>query len=291
MSVPAWPPWQEQRARLEAHGFRPSRRLGQNFLKDPSVARAIAKDSGCEAGDFVLEIGPGLGALSHALLEREAELTCVEIDPRLLELAREHTGGLAEFVRADVLAGKHELAPEVAERLPKNAEWQVVANLPYSVSAPVLCVLSDLANPPRKITALVQREVADRVCAEPGTSDWGPLSVRLQHAYESAFARTVPPDVFWPRPKVDSAVVQLARRDPSPDAEETRALAELVDGLFRHRRQGLARVLGQALGEARGGRKMAEELLLELGLAGSARAETLELSTLVALAKDPRWRA
>ncbi len=289
MTLPAWPPWSEQRARLEAAGFRPSRRLGQNFLRDPSVARAIARDSGVEPGTFVLEIGPGMGVLSHALLEAGARLTCVEIDPRLLEIARIHTGAEAEFVRADVLAGKHELEPLVLERLPETEPWQVVANLPYSVSAPALCVLSDLENPPERITALIQKEMADRICASPATPDWGPISVRLQHAYETSMTRKVPAAVFWPKPKVESAVVHLTRRDPSPGVEETGRLAQLVESLFQRRRQGLGRVLGDTLGKERGGRAAADQLLGEHGLEATARAETLDLATLLALSKSGLW--
>lgn len=289
MTLPAWPPWSEQRARLEAAGFRPSRRLGQNFLRDPSVARAIARDSEVEAGAFVLEIGPGMGVLSHALLERGARLTCVEIDPRLLEIARTHTGGEAKFLRADVLAGKHKLEPSVLELLPKTEPWQLVANLPYSVSAPALCVLSDLENPPERITALIQKEMADRICASHGTSDWGPISVRLQHAYETSMTRKVSADVFWPRPKVESGVVQLTRRKPSPDSLETARLARLVEGLFQRRRQRLGRVLGDALGKERGGRAAADALLLELDLDGGCRAETLDLSCLLAIANSHLW--
>lgn len=289
MSLPAWPPWSEQRARLEAAGFRPSRRLGQNFLRDPSVARAIARDAGVEAGTFVLEIGPGMGVLSHALLELGARLTCVEIDPRLLEIAKAHTGGEPEFLCADVLAGKHKLEPRVLELLPKTGPWQLVANLPYSVSAPALCVLSDLENPPERITALIQKEMADRICASEGTSDWGPISVRLQHAYETDLTRKVPASVFWPRPKVESGVVHLIRRNPSPGPVETARLARLVEGLFQRRRQGLGRVLGDALGKEKGGRAAADRLLEGLGLDSRCRAETLDLPRLLSISNSELW--
>lgn len=285
----AFPTWTEQRAALEEAGIRPSRRLGQNFLKDANVSRAIARDAECAEGEFVLEIGPGLGCLTHALLEAGARVFAVEIDPRLLELARGHVEDRARFLRADVLAGKHRLAPEVAEVLPREGPWSVAANLPYSVSAPVLCVLSELPNPPRRMTVLVQREVADRLTARPGTPDWGPLSVRLQHAYGVERTREVAASVFWPRPKVESAVCRLELRVPGPGREERRRLGALTELLFQRRRQVLERVVGEALGP--GGREAARELFSTLGLDGRARAETLSLANLCDLAASAAWRS
>lgn len=273
---------------LSRLGFRPSKRLGQNFLQDTNLARALVRDAEVEAGAFVLEVGPGLGRLTSPLLEAGARVLAVEVDGRLVEALREHLGdaeGL-ELLHADVLAGKHRLEPEVARLLPAAGDWHLVANLPYVISAPLLVVLASLANPPRTMSVLVQREVADRIRAEPGSADWGPLSIRLQVGYEARAGREVDPRLFWPRPRVQSAVVHLHRREDAPSPEALERLSALVGGLFHRRRQGIGRVLGDLVG----GREAAAALLGEAGIDPSVRAERLPVEDLVRLAGAPAWR-
>jgi 16S rRNA (adenine1518-N6/adenine1519-N6)-dimethyltransferase len=277
------PTWAQLRARLEAMGFRPSRALGQNFLLDPNLARAIARDAGVPAGAFVLEVGPGCGALSRELVASGARLLAVEIDRRLVELAREAVAGAtaAEVLRADVLAGKHALAPEVRSRLPEREPWHVVANLPYSAGTPFLVVASRLSNPPRSMTVLLQRELVDRLAAEPGGRAWGPVGARLRLLYRVEVLRHVGPELFWPRPRVDSAVARLELLLGRPAPEEVRAYDRLVDHLFAARRKTLASRLA-ALG---GGREAALALLAGLGLDPRARPEVLAPPALLALAR------
>ena len=281
--------WSELKARLTAAGFHPSRRLGQNFLLDENLTRALVRDAGVLPGDFVLEIGPGLGFLTGPLLEAGARVLAVEIDDRLLADLRRTLGDHPhlELLHADALAGKHRLEPAVLDRLPESGPWQLVANLPYAVSAPVLVVLSELANPPTRMSVLVQLEVAERICAQPGTRDWGPISVRLQAAYDVQLGRSVGPGMFWPRPKVDSAVAHLTRRADAPAAEDLARLSDLCSGLFQRRRQALGRVLGELLGS----RDRASGLLEELGIDSGLRAETLDLVQLRGLADSEPWRA
>lgn len=283
--------WSEAKARLSALGFRPSRRLGQNFLLDDNLARALVRDAQVTAGDFVLEVGPGLGFLTGPLLDTGAEVLAVEIDGRLFELLRDSLGAAQRLslIHADALARKHELAPEVLQRLPESGPWHLVANLPYSVSAPLLVVLSELPNPPSSMSVLVQLEVAERVCAAAGSADWGPLSAKLQAAYEVRLGREVGAGLFWPRPKIQSAVAHLSLRPEAASPEgraARRELSELIAGLFQRRRQVLARVLGDLAGN-RGG---ADELLESLGLDPGTRAETLDLATLTELANSSLWR-
>ncbi|MFT5051486.1 MAG: 16S rRNA (adenine1518-N6/adenine1519-N6)-dimethyltransferase [Chlamydiales bacterium] len=291
------PPWERFRAALEAHGFRPSRRLGQNFLLDDNQAFAIARDAGFARGDFVLEVGAGCGFLSIHLLELGARLLAIEIDPRLAEVAREfmdeHPGEHgAELILTDVLAGKHELAPEVCSRLPASGPWHLVSNLPYSVSAPVmsLCAARELA--PESMTVLVQREVADRVAAGPDSRAWGPLSITLQVGYEARILRKVGPASFWPRPQIDSAVLQLRLRPDRPPAAERARLREFVGKLFHRRRQTLGRVLGDVLKApeaAQTGRERADGVLAELGMEPGIRAEVLSIPDLRRLS-EACWR-
>lgn len=281
-------PWSRWKARLEALGFRPSRRLGQNFLLDENVARAIVRDAGVKAGDFVLEIGPGLGFLTGPLLDAGARVLAVEIDGRLAEMLRETLADRPNFelVHADALEGKHRLAAAVAERLPQSEPWRLVANLPYSVSAPLVAVLAGLEHPPEAMTVLVQLEVAERFAASPGTSDWGPISARLQAAYEVTTGRQVGAGLFWPRPKVESSLAHLRRRPDAPPRPELEELSELVGALFQRRRQTLERVLGERLGD----RGRARSALAAVGVEPGRRAETLTLAELQTLAGGPEWR-
>ncbi|MFO1009371.1 MAG: 16S rRNA (adenine(1518)-N(6)/adenine(1519)-N(6))-dimethyltransferase RsmA [Planctomycetota bacterium] len=279
-ATPNRPAWTAVRAVLERAGFRPSRRFGQNFLLDENMVRAIVRDAEVGPEDFVLEVGPGCGFLTLHLAAEVRELVCVEIDPRLLEVAREVCAQATNvrWIRADVLDGKHALASEVLAALPTEGPWHVVANLPYSVSAPLLVVLANLPNPPRSTTVLVQREVAERIVAAPGTSDWGPLSIRLQLDHDARLCRSVPASLFWPRPEVESTVVRLVRRTALVDGAARAELDGLVTALFQRRRQALGRVLSERVGKP-----AAAAALARTGLEPSARAEDLPLLALVRL--------
>ncbi|MDP6539555.1 MAG: 16S rRNA (adenine(1518)-N(6)/adenine(1519)-N(6))-dimethyltransferase RsmA [Planctomycetota bacterium] len=280
--------WSELRAELGAAGFRPSRRLGQNFLLDDNLCRALVRDAGVEPGDFVLEVGCGLGFLTAHLCDAGARVLAVEVDPRLLELARREVGDDVgvRWLGADALAGKHRLGEELAAALPTAGPWRVVANLPYSISAPLLCLLAERELPPTTMSVLLQREVAERIVASPGEPDWGLLSIRLQVLYDARLGRTAAPALFWPRPRVESACVHLALRPAIPDAEQRRELAALAGGLLGRRRQGVGRVLGDLVGS----RAAAEEALAAEGIDPRARAETLPLASLAALARSVAWR-
>jgi 16S rRNA (adenine1518-N6/adenine1519-N6)-dimethyltransferase len=278
------PPWSAVRSELAARGFRPSRRLGQNFLKDPNLARAIARDAGELEGRFVLEVGAGPGILTAALLERGARVLAVEVDARLVAVARALLGeprGL-ELLHADALARKHALAPELVERLPDEGPWQVVSNLPYSSGTPVVMLLARLAHPPLSQCILIQAELAERMAAEPGTGSYGALSVRLQASYRVALLRDVAPELFWPRPAVASRVVRLELRPDRPPPAELAALDRTAQALFSGRRKSLRRLLGDLLGAEGAGAALAET-----GLAGDLRPEDVGGEGFLALARSP----
>lgn len=276
------PAWSSFEAQLEAIGFRPSRRFGQNFLRDENMVRAIVRDAAIQAGDFVLEVGPGLGFLTRELFESGARLVCCEVDARLLEIARGWVGDgeNPRWLRADALAGKHELNSELLALLPTAGRWQLVSNLPYSISAPLVLVLAELANPPAAMTVLVQKEMAERFAAQPGHAEYGLISPVLQLDYEVTITRTVPAQLFWPRPEVESAVVRLVRRGELVERALRAVLVELAGALFQRRRQSLGRVLGE-----RWGRERTAAVLAGLGLSESERAEDLPLATLQKLAQ------
>ncbi len=287
-SESGWPGGDEWRQRLEAEGFRPSRRLGQNFLVDPGRCAAIAALAEPLTGAFVLEIGVGLGFLTRHLLERGACVVGVEVDRRLAELAlvdlertAQSAGTTYRLIVADALEAKSRLARPLLDALPASGAWQVVSNLPYSIASPVIALLGRVPNPPSAMTVLIQREVADRLAATPGSADWGALSVRVQAAYRARIALRVPPGAFRPRPKVDSAVVRLERRPDAPNAELATRLDGLVGAAFGQRRKRLRNTLAPFLG----GPEHAEALCRSHGVDPAARPQELPLAAFLELAR------
>ena len=276
---PPRPPWKEFRAALEAIGFRPSRRFGQNFLLDENTARAIVADARVAAGTRVLEVGTGCGFLTVHLAHLGVELLTVEVDPRLLEVATPFLEAYpnVQTLLGDVLQSKHALNPDVAS-WSQGGPWHLVANLPYAISGPLLVLAAGLPNPPMSITVLVQKEMAQRVCGEPGSPNYGPLTIGLAWQYRSEILREVGGASFWPRPKVASSVVRLVKvedlgegdsLDGDPAANAL-ALAR-IRRLFTRRRQTLVRVMGD-LGSDRDGLRQALE---EAGWPAGVRAENM----------------
>ena len=280
----ARPPWSAFRAALDAEGFRPTKGRGQNFLLDPNVARAIAGDARVGVGDRVLEVGPGCGFLSVHLAELGVDLLAVEVDPRLARVAARFLAdrGNVRLLVADVLAGKHRLAPVVSAALWRDGPWHLVSNLPYAIAGPLLAVLARVENPPRTMTVLVQREVAERLAARPGQRAWGALSAKLALAYRARLGRAVGAQLFWPRPRVRSAVVRLeARPGRALDAETLAAYDRLVEGLFQRRRKTLRTALAGVVGS----RERAEGALAEAGIEPGLRPGSLDPEGLLDLAQ------
>ena len=236
------------RERLERHGFRPSRFRGQSFLADGNLADAIVRDARLRAGENVLEVGSGPGALTSRLARPGRRVLAVEIEPSLAEACEEAIGpgrGV-EVLRTDVLAGKRRLAAAVEGRLPGLRPYVLVSNLPYAVAGPVLVELASAASPPERMIAMVQEEVALRIAARPGSPSYGPLSAALGAGWSAEILRRVPPEVFWPRPSVRSAVVRLVPGDARPSPEEYRRLLGGIHLLFRWPRKALRAVLREA---------------------------------------------
>jgi 16S rRNA (adenine1518-N6/adenine1519-N6)-dimethyltransferase len=249
-------------------------RLGQNFLADPNLLDAIVRDAGLSAGDVVLEVGAGEGVLSERLAPVAAHLHTVEIDrrlePALAPLAGRDDVSLhwGDAMRLDLAA----LRP---------APTAMVANLPYSVATPL--ILRTIEELPQLATwtVMVQREIADRLRAAPGSRTYGSPSVIAQLACEVRLIRKVDPAVFRPRPRVDSAILGLRRTGPGADPP-TR---ELVRAAFAHRRKSLARSLEHV---RPGSLVLARAALEELGLVADARAESLSPDDFAALSAKLR---
>ena len=282
-------PWSEFRAALEEEQFRPTKGLGQNFLIDPNTVRAIAADAGLGTGARVLEVGAGCGFLTLALAELGILVTAVEIDPRLARVARRFLAGVpgVRLIEADVLEGKRRLSPVVAREITALGEWHLVSNLPYSIAGPVLALVARFEPRPRTLSVLVQEEVAERITARPGDSEWGPLTARLALLYRTRLGRKVGAQLFWPRPRVSSRVVHLeAREDVAPERDELVPYDELVDLLFQQRRKQLASILTGAVG----GREPAEAMIGEAGLDPRARPQDLAPEDLLALSRSSLFR-
>lgn len=246
-------------------------RLGQNFLADPNLLDAIVRDAELGPGDVVLEVGAGEGVLSERLAAAAAHLHSVEID-RGLEPA---LASLAARANVDLRWGDA-MKLDLAALDP--APTAVVSNLPYAVATPVILRTIEELPPVRRWTVMVQREIADRLRAAPGSRTYGSPSVLAQLACEVKLVRKVDPAVFRPRPRVDSAILGLRRTGPGAD-EPTR---ELVRAAFAHRRKSLAR----SLEHVRPGSLTATRAALEsLGLSADSRAEQLSPEQFLALAK------
>src|SRR3954465_13849230 len=249
-------------------------RLGQNFLADPNLLDAIVRDAELAPDDVVLEVGAGEGVLSERLAAAAADLDTVEID-RGLEAA---LAPVAALPNVDLRWGDA-MKLDLATLRPEPAA--MVANLPYSVATPLLLRTIELLPSLQRWTVMVQREIADRLRAAPGSRTYGSPSAVAQLACEVELLRAVDPAVFKPRPRVDSAVLRLRRTGPGADAETRK----LIRAAFAHRRKSLARSLEHAepgsLGPARAA-------LAELGLPEDARAEALAPEQFAALAEKLR---
>jgi 16S rRNA (adenine1518-N6/adenine1519-N6)-dimethyltransferase len=259
----------EVRALAAELGIRPTKRLGQNFVHDPNTVRRIVRAAALSPDDVVVEVGPGLGSLTLALLPEVAAVHAVEIDP---VLAARLPATVAE--RAPALAGRLTVLAADALRVraadfAPPAPTAIVANLPYNVGVPV--VLHLLATLPRirRGLVMVQAEVAERLAAAPGSRAYGIPSVKLAWFASARRAGPVPRSVFWPVPNVDSGLLAFDRREPPPGDRAT--VFAVIDAAFAQRRK----VLRSALAGWAGSAGVAEEILRAAGVDPGARAETL----------------
>jgi 16S rRNA (adenine1518-N6/adenine1519-N6)-dimethyltransferase len=246
---------------LATNGLRPSRALGQNFVSDANTVRRIVRLAAVEPGDHVVEIGPGLGSLTLALLEAQARVTAVEIDRHLIEPLREILEGTgASVVHADALD------VDWAAIVPPNEEAIVVANLPYNVGTTITVRLLEDAPQISRVIVMLQREVGERLVAQVGDAAYGALSVKTHYYSEPKLLGIVPPTVFIPKPEVDSAIIELRRRQTPPTNADPAKLFELVRAGFAQRRKMLRRALSSLV---------TAEQFEAAGILPTARAEEL----------------
>ncbi len=224
---------------LKAFGLHASKRLGQNFLIDPGIVNGIVRAAGIIEGDRVLEIGPGIGTLTQGLLEAGAHVTAVELDKKLPTVLAETLKGYERFtlVPGDIL--KVDIPAIMGE-----GPFKVVANLPYYITTPILMTLLERRLSITDMVTMVQKEVADRMRARPGSKDYGSLSVAVQYYTEVEKVLAVPPRSFLPAPEVDSAVVACrVRMAPAVAVQDEKLFFRVVRAAFGQRRKTLANAL------------------------------------------------
>jgi len=261
---------------LQRHSFRFKKNYGQNFLIDDHVIGKIIRAAGITKESRVLEIGPGIGTLTQQLSDAAGEVTAVEIDGNLLPILEETLAGRenVRVIHGDILKC------DIRE-LMGNEPFLVVANLPYYITTPIIMQLLEKGIPAESITVMVQKEVADRMAAGPGTKDYGALSLAVQYHAEPYLAANVPPNCFMPRPNVGSAVVRLDRRkEKKVHVADEELLFRLIRAAFGQRRKTLVNALSHG---AELPKDMIREVLMENGLSENVRGETLSLEQFAAL--------
>jgi len=254
---------------LKAFHLRTSKKLGQNFLIDESVVRGIAEAAELSDGDRVLEIGPGIGTLTQGMAETGADITAVELDKKLPEVLAQTLKGYenVRIVQGDIL--KVDI-PELMGEQP----FKVVANLPYYITTPILMALLERKLPITRIVTMVQKEVAERMIAKPGSKTYGALSVAVQYYTEPEIVLEVSPRSFVPEPEVDSVVISCpVRKTPAVEVRDEALFFRVVRGSFGQRRKTLSNALRGA-----GFSKEAVRAAMErTGIEPQRRGETLSL--------------
>lgn len=261
--------------------IRPTKTLGQNFVNDPGTVRKIVRNAGVQAGEQVLEIGPGLGSLTLALLEAGAQVSAVEIDPPLAQALP--TTAQARFPEAKLQVFTADaLTITGPESIDGATPTRLVANLPYNVAVPIVLTVLEKLPSIQTVLVMVQAEVADRLAATPGNKIYGVPSAKVAWYASARRTLTIGRNVFYPVPNVDSALVKIERR-PQPDTAATREqVFAVIDAAFAQRRK----TLRQALAGLAGSAGAAQEALERAGVSPTARGETLDIDQFAAVAQQ-----
>ena len=268
----------EIRQIAESLDLRPTKSLGQNFVIDGNTCQKIVRLAGITSSDHVVEIGPGLGSLTLALLQASDKVTAIEIDKRLadqLEItAKSHGASLKDLViiNADAME-----VDEIAGRPDK-----LVANLPYNISVPVLLTFLEKFESITSGIVMVQSEVAERLAAKPGSKIYGVPSAKAAWWADLQLADSVSRSIFWPVPKVDSSLVKFTRHKPLGDERLRKLTFELVDRAFGQRRK----MLRSIYADLAGGSAQAEQLLITSGIEPTIRGEALTIDDFLAIARQ-----
>jgi 16S rRNA (adenine1518-N6/adenine1519-N6)-dimethyltransferase len=233
---------------LEERGLAPQHRFGQNFLIDHNLIRKLVDSAGLSPGDVVLEIGPGTGTMTEELLDRGCTVIAAELDRGMCDLLRSTIGAgprAAHFtlIEGDCLESKRELAPAIVQQI-AGRPFTLVSNLPYGAGTPVMTTILASHMNCRTLAVTIQREVADRLAAKPRSKDYGPLSIIAQAVARIELVAALPPECFWPRPDVTSAMVRITRLE-KPLTDDPGSLAQTSKDLFAQRRKQIGWYLGR----------------------------------------------
>ncbi len=270
---------------LQRHGFRFQKKYGQNFLIDPHVPEKILRAAEISEEDMVLEIGPGIGTLTQYLAFAAKQVYAVEIDRTLLPILEET---LSAWDNVTVISGdilKLDLRALIGEKA-EGQRVRVAANLPYYITTPILMTLLEQRLPLASVTVMVQKEVAARMQAKPGTKEYGALSLAVQYYTEPETAAVVPRNCFIPRPEVDSAVVHLKCREERPaGVKDEGHLFKVIRAAFAQRRKTLVNALAGSP-ETAVNKEQASEAVRACGFAADIRGEKLSLEEFIRLAAE-----
>lgn len=273
------------RAILERHGFTFKKSFGQNFLTDTNILQKIVDTAEIDEQVNVIEIGPGIGALTEFLAERAAEVMAFEIDDRLLPILADTLGRFDNVivVNEDVL--KADLQTRIKQFKNPDLPIKVVANLPYYITTPILMHLIESGIPFSEFVVMMQKEVADRISAEPKTKAYGSLSIAIQYYMTAKVAFIVPRTVFVPAPNVDSAILKMVRRpEPLVAVQSEKLLFKVAKASFVHRRKTLWNNLTNAFGKSEEVKERLTKALDLAGLSPSERGEALSIADFARLA-------
>lgn len=267
---------------INKHEFAFQKKFGQNFLIDEGIVNKIVREAGVTKDDFVLEIGPGIGTMTQLLCEQAGGVAAVEIDTNLIPILKET---LAEYdnvtiINEDIL--KVDIK-KLAEEKNGGKPIKVVANLPYYITTPIIMGLFESNVPIDSITVMVQKEVADRMQVDPGTKDYGALSLAVQYYSKPQVVINVPPECFIPRPNVGSAVIRLTRyKEPPVKVKDEKLMFKLIRASFNQRRKTLANGLNNSP-EINFSKEEITAAIESLHKGPSIRGEALTLSEFAAL--------
>lgn len=283
--------------RLKAAGLRPINRFGQNFLVDLNLMELIARSAELGPQDVALEIGTGTGSLTTRLAKRAGQVVTVEIDENLAQLARQEfaTSPHVTLLQQDALKNKNTIHPavyaavsEAMRRIGPGARLKLVANLPYNVATPIISNLLDCPIIPVRMVVTIQKELAERIIAPPSTKDYSALSIWVQTLATSEIVRILPPSVFWPRPKVHSAILRI---DPLESLRQRVTdvgfFHKTLRALYFHRRKFLRSVVVSAMKETLT-KDEVDSVLDKAGMTATTRAEELSVTATIDLIEHIR---
>ncbi len=264
------------KAVISKYPFAFQKKFGQNFLIDPYVLDKIIRSADITKEDCVIEIGPGIGCVTQALLEHAGKVISIEIDDQLIPILTEQFGSEPNFklIHKDVL--KVDLKQLIEEESP-NKKVKVVANLPYYITTPIIMTLLENELPIESITVMVQKEVADRLASQPGSKQYGAITVSVNYFCETYLVANVPRNCFMPRPNVDSAVIQLRIYDePAVKVGNIKQMFKIIKAAFLLRRKTLLNTLA-AHADLGIEKEKLKQLLDESGVGAQTRGETLSI--------------